>query len=283
MIPIYVLISTIDDGICHIRNVLLPKADGVRYVVSWQQTKGKDAPAATDGHTEAVAELKARPDVVLTTLEGRGLCRNRNHAVQTAINLLEDPLQDAIFVLADDDESFLPDAFLRVRDIYERHARVDAILLRTRNKANSELLKRYPEQPIPYQERPRWYYPSSVELTFRARLWQTGIRFDERFGLGSPRLSAGEEEVFLADALDKGLNVMVFPSDLCATDPATTGSSPLDVKMLRSKGAVYGRLLSPWRAYLRAWREALSIALRHRHSFLPVFRNICYGIKYIRS
>ena len=35
---IYVLVSTIDDGIRRVPGVLLPPAEGVRYVVSWQQT-----------------------------------------------------------------------------------------------------------------------------------------------------------------------------------------------------------------------------------------------------
>lgn len=227
--------------------------------------------------------LDERKDVTLTTMTGRGLCRNRNHAIETAIGLLTDPLEDAIFVVADDDERFLPDAFARVREYFIRYARLDVALLRVRDRATSDYLKRYPPQAIRYADRPRWYYPSSVELAFRARLWHAGVRFDERFGLGSARLSSGEEEVFLADALALGLKVWVLPVELCETDADTTGRAALDVKALRSKGAVYGRLLPRWRAFFRALREAASLALHHHRSPVPIFRNIWYGFKYIRS
>lgn len=298
---IFVLVCTIDDGLLGVPSVLLPEEGGVHYVVSWQRSgmySATKSPSAIEGVGQAGVEgrdgvgegvaaavklLVARHDVTLTTLEGHGLCRNRNHAMETAIGLLADPLEDALFVVADDDERFLPDAFARAREYFIRNSRMDVALLRVRDRSRSDYLKRYPPLAIRYSDRPRWYYPSSVELVFRARLWHAGVRFDERFGLGSARLSAGEEDVFLADAQARGLTVWVLPVDLCATSADTTGRSALDVKVLRSKGAVYGRLLPRWRAFFRALREAASLGLRHRRSPIPIFRTIWYGFKYIRS
>lgn len=298
---IFVLICTIDDGLRGVPSVLLPEEEGVHYVVSWQRRVGDSAtksPSAIDGMEQAGGDgrdgegggvaaaeklLGERMDVTLTTLEGRGLCRNRNHAMQTAVGLLDDPLEDVLFVVADDDERFLPGAFARVREYFIRYSRLDVALFRVRDRLSSDYLKRYPPQALRYAARPRWYYPSSVEMVFRSRLWHAGVRFDERFGLGSARLSAGEEEVFLADASAKGLNVWVLPADLCSTDAGTTGRSALDVKALRSKGAVYGRLLPRWRAFFRSLREAASLGLRHHRSPIPIFRTLWYGFTYIRS
>ena len=273
---IIVLISTLNDGILSVPDVLLPATEGVQYVVSWQQDGVETCPQ------NAPAELN-RKDVILTTMQGRGLCRNRNQAMSVALHQLSDPLEDAVFVVADDDERLDADAFAKIRELYGQHERLDIALLRVRNSTDGSPLKSYPPALCSYHSRPRSYYVSSVEMTFRSRVCYAGLRFDERFGLGSPKLCAGEEDVFLFDALQKGLQVLIAPIDLCRTDGATTGSRPLDVKVLRSKGAVYGYTRSWPSAFVRSCRESLSLAVRHRVSAWQVFHNIWYGVKYIRS
>lgn len=271
---IFVLVCTIDDGILRVPQVLLPAEDGVRYVVSWQQT----TPAAT-----AAPGALMRDDVTLTTLSGRGLCRNRNHAMEVAMSQLADPLEDVVFVLADDDERVDAEAFAKIRALYGNHPRLDGALMRMRSSADGTYFKAYPPKMVRYGQHPRSYYPASVEMTFRSRVWAMGVRFDERFGLGSAELCAGEEDVWLTDMLRRGLRVYVVPEDLCSTNPVTTGSRAMEAKVLRSKGAVYGYRHGWPRAFLRSLREALSLAVRQRASFFFIFRNIWYGVKYIRS
>ncbi len=270
---IYVLVCTIDDGIQSVPQVLLPAEEGVTYVVSWQQSRPfGECP-----------ETLRRADVIVTSLGGRGLSRNRNHALQTAMSLLRDPLDDAVIVLADDDERLEADAFRKIRDLYGRYPKLDVALFRMTDRQDGRLLKHYPAAPVSYRQRPRNYYVSSVEMTFRSRLYWMGCRFDERFGLGSDKLSAGEEEIFLTDALRRGLCVWICPYVICSTDARTTGSRVLDVKLLRSKGAVYGYChRAPW-AFLRSAREAFSLSVRHRRSFFFIFQNIWYGVRYVKE
>lgn len=270
----FVLISTIDEGLLRVPSVLLPERKDVRYIVVWQQTQPQ---AVTPDNI-----LTTRNDITLDIMPGRGLSRSRNRAMQVAVEELGDPLAEAVFILADDDERFLPDAFERLAAWYDRWPRMDIALLRARRE-DGTYLKPYPPSPVRFEACPRSYYPSSVEMTFRSRLYHAGLRFDERFGLGSERLAAGEEDVFLTDACRKGLVAVVLPEDLCATMGTTTGRDVLNVKSLRSKGAVYGYRYTPVRAFLRAWREALSLAWHHHRSVWPIFRNIWYGVKYIRS
>ena len=274
---IYVLVSTIDDGIRRVPGVLLPPAEGVRYVVSWQQTS-----TAVSDHSELPEELN-RPDVTITTMEGRGLCRNRNHAMQVAASLMADRLEKAIFVIADDDEMLEPDAFKLIREFYCHFPKLDIALMQVASRVCRIPLKKYPMGPVSYKKRPRQYYPSSVEMTFRSRVYLMGLRFDERFGLGSERLSSGEEDVFLSDAESRGLSIMIYPRGLCRTSRFTTGSRVLDVKVLRSKGAVYGYRHSLLWAFFRSGREAISLAISNHRALLPIFRNIWYGVKYIRQ
>ncbi len=277
---VYVLLSTIDGGLSAAAQVLLPPADGVRYVVCWQQTH----PSADNDPAVCEAErlLLSRSDVRLSTMEGRGLCRSRNRAIATALEWQSDPLDDDIFVIADDDERFLPDAFVRLREIYTRHPRLDSALMRLRSSSDGSYFKAYPDAWVDYRHRPRSYYPASWEITFRSRVCQLGIRFDERFGLGAEALCAGEEDVLLETLVRHGLNIYIVPVDLGTTDPVTTGSRVLDVKVLRSKGAVYGYTRPLWRAFLRSYREAVALSIRHHASPFRLFNELWYGVKYIR-
>lgn len=276
---LYVLIATIDNALCDVPDELLPAQEGVRYVICWQQS-GTQA-VTTDALQRAEAALRAREDVTLTTLQGRGLCRNRNHAIETALSLLSSPLEDAAFVIADDDERFLPDAFDRIRTAYERHPKMDAALFRLRSLNDRTYFKAYPPRAVVYGHHPRSYYVCSWEMTFRTRVWQMGMRFDERFGLGADVLCAGEEEVLLHDLLSKRLHILVLPEDIGYTDAITTGTRVTDEKVLMSKGAVYARTLSPRKARLRALREACSLALKLHTNPFTLFQTINKGLQLI--
>ena len=273
---VIVLVSTLDDGICRMAKNILPPMQDVAYVVSWQRNRGESM-ADTAAHT-----LRQRDDVTLSVIEGRGLCRNRNNAIDVGLSLLHDPREDAIFVIADDDERLMPEALPRLMELYTKYPKLDAALLRMRSDADGSYFKSYPTELLAYTRRPRSYYPCSVEMTIRSRVWVAGVRFDQRFGLGSAALCAGEEDVLLHDMTRRGMNVFIVPEDLCTTTPVTTGSRQLDVKVLRSKGAVYGYELPLAAAILRSAREAIGLGWRHRRSPWHIFRNIAYGVKYIR-
>ena len=219
----------------------------------------------------------------MTTLEGRGLSRNRNHAIEIALQHLNNPLEDAIFVIADDDERLLPEAFSRLRAAYQRYPRMDAALWRLRNVTDGSYFKNYPSSVVAYGRHPRSYYPCSWEMTFRTRVWQMGLRFDERFGLGAEFLCSGEEDVLLTDMKRKGLNILIIPEDIGCTNPVTTGDRKLDSKVLRSKGALYGYRHSLFRAFMRSVREALSLSFRNHANPLRLFMRIWEGVTYIRQ
>ena len=272
---IFVLISTIDRRVLRVPEMVRVQETDVHYVVVWQTTREWDDIDLSD--------LTARKDVTLVAPEGHGLSRSRNLAMETALGLLSEPTEDAVFVIADDDETFRSDAFGLLNSYYLQHPDVDIALMRTRSNISRHYFKKYPAKECDYRKRPRSYYPISVEMTIRSRVCHAGIRFDERFGLGSYKLCAGEEDIFLTDALDSGLRIVITPIDLAYTRPQTTGSRHFDTKVLRSKGAVYGYTRSWAGAFLRSLREAVSLSVRHRRRFIPVFRKIWYGVKYIRN
>ncbi len=274
---VLVLISTIDDRIKAVPKVLLPEENGVGYVIVWQKTD--------DGHCslDNVLCTMERGDVRVIEMEGKGLCRSRNRAVTAALESLSDSLEDAVFVIADDDEQLMPEAFQRIRTVYEQDPKLDSALFRLRSSSDGTYFKDYPDKEVIYGFHPRSYYPCSWEMTFRSRVWQTELRFDERFGLGAEFLCAGEEDVLLTDMQCKGFCIKIIPEDIGYTEPITTGSRQLDDCVLRSKGAVYGYRLSLAAAFFRSLREACSLAVKNGVGPLQLFCHIWSGVRYIRS
>ena len=274
---IFILLSTIDRRILRVPEVLSEPMDDVYYVVVWQHSHHGEIEDIDTG------ELEQRKDVTIVTLPGKGLSRSRNHAMKTAMEMLEDPLEDAVFVIADDDERFNSEAFPRIFAFYREHPDVDLALMRMRSTQNRRYFKKYPDKLMNYRHKPRNYYPASWEMTLRPRVYQAGIRFDTRFGLGAEKLSCGEEDIFLADMMAKGLKVVIAPVDIGYTRPCTTGTLTNETKVLRSRGAVYGYTRSVPGAFLRSLREAASLALRMQTRFIPLFKKIWYGVKYVRN
>lgn len=269
------LISTIDEGIRQVLDVLLPTEKDVEYIVVWQQDKvtGLAIPQP----------LTERADVLVDVMPGRGLCRSRNRALELALGLLKNPLEEVVMVIADDDERFESDIFATLRDVYGQHPKLDVALLRLRSSRDGSDLKPYPVRWTAYKYRPRTYYPSSLEMTMRGRVFTTGIRFDERFGLGSEALCAGEEDVLLEEVQRRNLCTMIAPVYLATTDAATTGRSVLDAKALRSKGAVYGYRLPLPMAFLRSLREAVSLSVRNGVSPFKLFHQLWWGVRYVNQ
>ena len=124
-----ILICTIDEGIEKVPDVLMSPRDDVRYVVSMQWTGTRaESDSCADDEVERMEErllervpkvLREREDVVLTFLKGRGLSRNRNHALAHATA--------DVVLIADDDNRYTAESIGNVFDAYEQHPEVDVI------------------------------------------------------------------------------------------------------------------------------------------------------------
>lgn len=259
-----ILICTIDEGILNVPNVLLRPAEGIRYVVSMQYTKESVL-------RQIPSELQQRDDVMLLQLEGRGLSRNRN-------NSLDHATAD-ILVIADDDEELSLEALQRVRKVYKEHPEVDIALFRL-NDIEGRPFKEYPsDEPQAYADAvDDGYYVASLEITMRGSVAEEGLRFNERFGLGSGWLLSGEEDIFIHDALTRGMNVTLFPYDIARTIAVTTGDRFLtDKGVQRAKGAVFAYCYGKASALWRITKEAVHhFIFNHRNPF-PLFYHMFQG------
>lgn len=244
-----ILICTIDEGIEKVPHVLMPPHDGISYVVSMQLTQ-------SEKKLLVPAVLKERKDVTLTFLEGRGLSRNRNHAIEHA--------KADVLLLADDDNRYTLQLLEPIFKAYEQHPEADIIHFQALD------LQGLPLHPYPAS------FVSSVEMTFKRSV---DIRFDERFGLGSAKLCAGEEAVWMKDAQDAGYTILYIPCPIVMTPRATTGTNFLDnPKLQMSKGATFRHMYGFSNAMWRTLKEAGWWLVHRGANPFPILLNMLKGL-----
>jgi len=256
-----VLICTIDEGILHIPQVILPPQEDIHWVVSMQYTDHR--------YTDLIPkELTARQDVTLTLLEGKGLSRNRNNAIGKA--------KGDILLMADDDCRYTAEALRSIIRTYELMPNADLICFAAQT-LDGQPMKQYPASNMSYPKAARQgYYLSSIEMSFRRGL---GLRFDERFGLGSKLLCAGEEDVFMKDAQDSGYTAIFIPRFIVQSRAVTTGSQFIGNPCLqRSKGATFRYVFGTGGAIWRTLKEAAWWLIHQQANPLPILYNMLRGI-----
>ncbi|MDE6080182.1 MAG: glycosyltransferase [Duncaniella sp.] len=226
------------EGAGRVAAMLLPPAEGVAYVVAWQESGGAEVPPA----------LASRSDVRVVRTAARCLSENRNEAFEAA--------RADILLVADDDLTYFPDAIRGLREAFARDPRMDVALFRHEGAP-----KAYPASAVVLTEHlPKGYYISSVEIAVRrSALADRRLRFSPQMGLAT-RYGCGEEEVWLLTAMRLGLKVVFLPLTLCRHDGATTGSrSRVAASTLRGFGAAMALIYpftTPLRLPLKAWRLA---------------------------
>lgn len=261
-----ILICSLNKGIVRIDDLLLPRQDGVRYVVSYQYTDER--------YLDLVPKmLKEREDVMLRAYKGQGLSNNRNHALEMA--------NADLVMFADDDSRLSEGAVELILNTFSQHPEVDVAFFKACTYTG-KLLKNYPTSSRRVTFPPTDYSVSTIEMVFRRDKVQGTLRFDERFGLGTKFLTCGEEEIWLLDALRAGLNVYYFPDLVVETSTMLKRSMIyVDAGVQRSKGAVtyyrYGN--SAWLRCL--WFAAESARKGYCH-FVPMLRHLFQGMVYVR-
>ena len=191
------------------------------------------------------APLTYRQDVKIGFPEGKGLSRNRNNALR---------MSDADICLIADDDNQNPDA-----DIITFQA---------------ETYQGEPLHPYPAP------YICSQEITLRREsVLSRNVFFDERFGLGSQLLCAGEEDVFIYDARKAGLNVIYVPQVIVRTDEFTTGCKFLTDKCMQiTKGAAFRHIFGVPGAVWRSFKEAGWYLFHKGSNPFPILFNMLKGI-----
>ena len=256
-----ILICTLNEGIEKVPSVLMSPIEGVRYIVCMQYTNEE----ALD---KVPMKMLTRKDVKLYIHEGVGICKNRNFALEWT---------DAdICVIADDDNRYTPESINIIRKAYEERPDIDIICFKSESY-DGKAMKKYPMKAMPYAEAlEQGYHPYSIEITMRRNV---NTRFDERFGLGSEQLCAGEEDVFLKDAENNNYNILFVPETIVKTYPITTGTKFLNNKKLQiTKGATFKYIFGKKEAIWRSVKEAGWWMVHKGANPFPIIMNMIKGI-----
>jgi len=263
------LISTYGNGIRKVENVLLFPEHGLSYLVSHQD------PEAVC--TELPAPLN-RADVQVVRLLNAGLSKNRNNALRHATA--------DILILADDDIGLHPAYPHLIRKAFKKQPSIDVACFQIRTPDGSPCYKKYPTNERKLTRLNQLKAVSSIEIAFRRQsISQKHIWFDERFGLGATA-NAGEEFLFLAECLRKGLKIMFFPVYIVEhpDESSVKSRSFYEDSMLFNSGAqnyvlykelAYVRNLF---ALLRRWTVLKKAGVSARH-FLKMKNAGCHYIK----
>lgn len=249
-----ILIATLDEGINEIPEMLLPQREDFGYVVSWQHSDNREI---------ALPEALKRNDVKICDLDGRGLSRNRNNSIKHATADL--------CMIADDDCLYTHEQLQAVIDTFEQNSDVDIATFKYTGEGDN---KYYPTKSADLSMPPKGYYVSSIEIAFRRASVQGKVWFNENFGLGTEPFHCGEENLFLQDALSKGLSCKYFPITV-VTDrqPLVYLDRSMDEGTLMAFGAdlqMFHPRTKNVRAILKAWRL-------NKSANVPFF----YGLRYI--
>ena len=243
---INILIATIDSGIERVEALLLAPRPDLKYIVSHQVTEEKFRPVPVSLH---------RADVVVRQIGGRGLARNRNNALAMT--------DGDIAMLADDDARYRPGYFWTVLDAFRADRDMAVACFKIATPEGQPEYKEYAGSAYLLNEESH-HYISSLEIAFRPDLIKSrGIRFDERFGIGSGIISYGEEAVFIHDCIKAGLKVKYIPEYAAEHAAASTINTMNEYDPARNifKGAYdarrYGWLAFPAAFFgmLRLWPE----------------------------
>ena len=252
------LITHRPEGMARIAAQRLPRVEGVRYVISWQAHAGAPIPP----------EVADRQDIEVHRFDRSGQSLNRNNAI--------DHCRADIVLHADDDVSYTAEGLLAVIQAFEQRPQMDVATFMVPKPGGPA----YPPQEcrlgIPM---PKGYWVATFEIAFR-RSRVGSLRCHPEFGLGSPRLHGGEDELFLLEAIRRGLNCRFLPIEIGRHPHESTGTKAhLTAANLRAQGCLI-TLTYPRTALLRIPLKAWRTARAGQHRLLPALCHLLQGMAY---
>lgn len=258
-----VLLCAFESGIYKIAKNLPEKKSGIQYFISWQ--------GAEPDFMQIPVSLKDRKDVVVGTLAGKGLSKNRNNCVRLAKSQQE----TGYFLFADDDVEFLPEFEKKITAAFARYSSSGILCFQVLSPDPGRPFKNYwkESRTIGLKHIDRI---SSIEIAGRMEVLEK-IAFDERLGLGAP-FPSGEEVAFLADAIKSRIQIQFVPEYIVGHPQETSGKNRRNQFSKESLTLIGGRA---YRIY--GEKLALSFFLFSAFKNYPNYRKQLSFITYIKS
>ncbi len=195
----------------------------------------------------------------------RGLSKSRNLAVSLA--------DGGICLYCDNDVKYHEDYQEKVLGAYRRHPEADIIVFFIRRPERQAPVARG-DVPLTYLRSMKIFSP---EISFKKEsLERAGLKMDEEFGAGA-RYGMGEENIFLFDAIRKGLKVWYVGEEIASLKPQeSTWFKGYDKEFFMNRGAGYYRMSKTAFPIL-----ALQFAVRKRSLYTPDGTGFTRALKYM--
>ncbi len=231
-----------------------------KKTIIWQQEKNKDISISIND-----------PTIRLFLFHEMGLAKSRNRAIELA--------SEEICLFCDDDTLYTPGFEEHIQKAFEENPGADIITFQIKTPEGN-LFKDYPKDKMFHNLRTIMKV-SSIEIAFkRTSILKAGLKFDERFGLKS-NFPTGEENIFLADAIKKGLKILYIPVPI-AIHPVETSGRTFDETLVKAKGAMFYRIFKE-KAYLVSFLFAIKKYKNSPFSLLEFYNLMLKGINEFKS
>jgi len=233
-IELFVLISTIDNRILNLKNILQRYDKKIHYVVSHQSTRQLD-----QNISNFIDEIIERKDVTYNSLEEKGVGINRN-------NTLSFFQPSSICLILDDDVVLCENIFNIVLQSFRENTSADFISFKILDFKGNDYK--------PYPREKQWHTLRTLtgigttEMAFKSDLiLKNNISFDENFGPGSDIYPIGEDFIFAMDLYKIKTRMLFLPIPILKHPRGSTGES-LDKKVIFGRGAMFARVFG-WKAF----------------------------------
>lgn len=189
-----ILISTYNNRINMVKDVILNYRDDVSYIVSHQYT---------DEKYKIIPQVLYRKDIFISQIEGKGVTKSRNNVIRLA--------NADIGLFSDDDVTYTNDYFDTVLNSFRNNPNLDLALFKIKTPDGFPEYKKYPDAALRLRKLP--FSVGTIEIAIKIKkIKEFGVLFDERFGAGQPLLIGSDESIFVYDCIRKGLNCWFFPN-----------------------------------------------------------------------
>ncbi len=169
----------------------------------------------------------------LYSYEEKGLSKSRNKAIEHS--------NSEICVIADDDLRYEDNYEKIIEEGYNKYPDADVIAFHVQN-VNKKMEKKKRKEGK--QNLFTSMKIQSVQMTFRKKsILKKNIRFDEKIGAGT-WLYSGEENVFLADCIKKGLKIYYIPKKIATimSNDSSWLKNGRGKQYFQAKGATFYRI-----------------------------------------
>ncbi len=196
------------------------------------------------------------------SVDEKGLSKSRNMAIENS--------NGDICVVVDDDFRYYDNASQKILEAYERNKDADIIAFYYTKKGEKTKKIKHKTRRVRYL---RSLKINSAQITFkRESIVNNNIKFNENFGAGAEKYTAGEENIFLYECLKKGLKIYREPVYILEIEERESGSTwfkGYNKEYFTTKGAVYYQMTPTF-----YWILILQFAIRKRKLYVRNMKTI---------